>query len=106
MPIGLSVTASWLAFRQLGVLVDPVYPGAAAFAVWLSQSLLHYIRTERDRRFIKNAMSLYVPPAQVARLGNDPSKLKLGGEMREMSIMFCDIRGLVALWGAPFSGTA
>lgn len=95
--IGISLAVSWIAFRRFGILVDPVYPGAAAFAVYLSQSLIHYIRTERDRRFIKNAMSLYVPPAQVARLGNDPSKLKLGGEMREMSIMFCDIRGFTSL---------
>jgi adenylate cyclase len=95
--IALSVATSWIAFRHFGVLIDPVYPSVAAFAVYLTQSLIHYIRTERDRRFIKNAMGLYVPPAQVARLGNDPSKLKLGGEMREMSIMFCDIRGFTSL---------
>jgi adenylate cyclase len=95
--IGGSFVVSWVAFRRFGVLVDPVYPAAAAFAIYLSQSLIHYVRTERDRRYIKNAFGLYISPAQVARLGSDPSKLKLGGEMREMTIMFCDIRGFTSL---------
>ncbi len=92
-----SFTASWMAFRRFDLLVDPVYPTLTALAIYLSQSLLHYIRTENDRRFLKNAFGLYLSPAQVAKLAADPSHLRLGGETREMSVMFCDIRGFTSI---------
>lgn len=95
--IAASAVASWIAFRRFGLLVDPIYPAMGALAIYLSQSLLHFIRTERDRRYLKGAFGRYVSPALLDQLVQDSSRLRLGGETREMSIMFCDIRGFTSL---------
>lgn len=95
--IAASAVASWIAFRRFGLLVDPIYPAVGALAIYLSQSLLHFIRTERDRRYLKGAFGRYVSPALLEQLVQDSSRLRLGGETREMSIMFCDIRGFTSL---------
>ena len=46
---------------------------------------------------IKGAFAQYLSPAMVDSLIAEPDKLKLGGEKRNMSIMFCDVRGFTAI---------
>ena len=55
-------------------------------------------RQERARRaLIKAAFAQYVPRAVVARLDRDPSRLVLGGERREITVLFTDLSGFTAL---------
>jgi len=93
----VAAASSWLAFRRFGLLIDPVYPAAGALVLYLTQSLRQFIRTEGDRRYLKGAFGRYISPALLDQLAADSSRLRLGGEMREMSIMFCDIRGFTSL---------
>jgi adenylate cyclase len=58
---------------------------------------LNYMREERERRRVRGAFSQYMSPALVEQLAEDPSKLKLGGEMRDMTLLFCDIRGFTTI---------
>jgi adenylate cyclase len=51
------------------------------------------LRTEARQREIRSAFSRYMSPHYVEELAAHPEKLVLGGETREMTIMFCDIRG-------------
>jgi len=95
--IAASLAASWLAFAQLGWLVDPVYPALAVVLLYLGQSLVQYLRTENEKRQVRGAFSRYLSPAVVERLARDPSSLRLGGETRPMTLMFCDIRGFTTI---------
>ena len=52
-----------------------------------------YLQEEQDKKFIRGAFSKYVAPLIVDSILKDPTKLTLGGEKREMSILFSDIRG-------------
>ncbi|HLY45354.1 MAG TPA: adenylate/guanylate cyclase domain-containing protein [Stellaceae bacterium] len=106
-----AVVVSWLAFRngsflidpnvlQGGhghVLLDPVYPIAVLATVYLVSNLVNYRQTEQRQREIRQAFSLYLAPQLVEELAKNPEKLVLGGEIRLMTIMFCDIRGFTTL---------
>ena len=69
----------------------------SALAIYLAQSLVIYLQTERERGRVRSAFSRYLAPAMVEQLTLDPSRLRLGGEMRPMTILFCDIRGFTTI---------
>jgi len=52
-----------------------------------------YLEEEQNKKFIRGAFSKYVAPVIVDSILKDPSKLSLGGEKKELSILFSDIRG-------------
>src|SRR5438552_19009427 len=61
--------------------------------VYLSSSAALFLRTETERRHVRHAFSRYLAPAVIEHLAEHPERLKLGGELRESTIMFRDIRG-------------
>ncbi|HEX3860072.1 MAG TPA: adenylate/guanylate cyclase domain-containing protein [Stellaceae bacterium] len=95
MTIALAV--SWFAFSRGQMLIDPVYPIAVLAMVYLFSTLLNHRLTERRQREIREAFSRYLSPHYVEELAKNPEKLVLGGEVRLMTIMFCDIRGFTTL---------
>ena len=60
------------------------------FAVILS---LRYIIEERNKKFVKEAFSKYLAPSVVDLVLKDPSKLTVGGERKDLTILFSDLRG-------------
>jgi len=90
---GGMVLASWLAFRQQLLLLDPTYPVLGLIGVWVSVTAFTYYREEKQRAYIHRAFDRYLSPDMVKRIVDDPSRLELGGEEREMTVLFCDIRG-------------
>ena len=91
--IAAALGGSWLAFKYAHLLLDPIYPWVVISLVYLVASLIGYLRTEARQREIRSAFSRYMSPHYVEELAKHPEKLVLGGEMRVMTIMFCDIRG-------------
>ena len=94
--VAVAIGGSWAAFKYAHLLLDPVYPWAVMTLVYLVASLLGYLRTEARQREIRSAFSLFMSPQYVAELAAHPEKLQLGGEMRLMTIMFCDIRNFTS----------
>jgi adenylate cyclase len=88
---------SWFAFSIAGLLFDPVYPALSVLAVYLAGSLLSFIRTETDRARVKRAFGHYVAAPLIEELAADPSRLKLGGETRDVTLLFADVRGFSRL---------
>jgi adenylate cyclase len=55
-----------------------------------------YWLEEKNKKFIRSAFSKYVAPAVVDSILKDPTKLTVGGEKRELTILFSDIRGFTS----------
>lgn len=92
----LLVAALWgtgfLLFAKAGYLFDPIFPTLAALIFGASATTYFYQRTEHQRVGIRRAFSQYVAPSVVRELTAHPERLKLGGEVREITILVCDIR--------------
>jgi adenylate cyclase len=54
---------------------------------------MKYVIEERNKKFVRGAWAKFVAPAVVDAMIKDPEKLKVGGEKRELTILFSDIRG-------------
>lgn len=91
------VAASWLAYAQADVLIDPVFPALSVASVYLGTSLTSYVRSEVERVQIRTAFAHYLAPELVAELASNPQRLKLGGESREVTLLFMDVRGFTAI---------
>jgi adenylate cyclase len=52
-----------------------------------------YVMEEKNKKFIRGAFAKYVAPQIVESIMKDPTKLSLGGEKRDLTILFSDIRG-------------
>ncbi|MBI4371512.1 MAG: adenylate/guanylate cyclase domain-containing protein [Elusimicrobia bacterium] len=101
-PLGLGAAAgalwlSWRAFTAWHLLLDPVFPAFAPAAVYLAFAATGFVRSERDRRRLTGQFGRYLSPKVVARLAEDDKDVELGGETREMTFHFCDIRGFTAI---------
>ena len=89
--------ASWYAYANFRFLFDPVTPGATILAVYVAGTLMNYIRTEGERAQVRGAFAQYLSPALLDQLARDPSRLTLGGETRNMTFLFCDVRGFTTI---------
>ncbi len=93
---GLAGEASWLSFARMSMLFDPMLPAATWLATWASTTAAVLRHTENERRFVRSAFSRYLSPDVVERIAADPGSLKLGGEAREVTILFSDARNFTA----------
>jgi adenylate cyclase len=86
------VGASWIAYSNGKYLLDPTYPALAIALVYTVQTLLGFYRDEKQRAYIHEAFDRYLSPELVKQIADDPGKLELGGEERDMSVLMCDVR--------------
>ncbi len=84
----------FLAFFLLtGIYVDTLTPVAAVFVTFLALTAIKFLRTEREKSFVRNAWGHYLSTEVINDLLANPEKLNLGGEKKLMTAMFTDIRG-------------
>jgi len=93
----LVLGASWWAFMQKALIFDYAFPLMASLAVTGVLIVLGYLQEEIDRRRIRTAFGQYLSQDMVAQLTEDPDKLILGGETKDMSILFSDVRGFTTI---------
>ena len=93
----LLVGTSWYFYAQHRLLVDFTYPLMSTTAIYLALIFFSFVREQAQRRQIRSAFGQYLSPALVEQLAQSPEKLVLGGEEREMTIMFSDVRGFTTI---------
>jgi adenylate cyclase len=93
----LLVGTSWYFYWQHRLLIDFTYPLLSTTTLYLTLIFSSFVREQAQRRQIRSAFSQYLSPALVEQLAQSPEKLVLGGEEREMTIMFSDMRGFTSI---------
>jgi adenylate cyclase len=90
------LAARWF-FIHLHLWVNIVYPLLALSLIYTSLTLYRYITEERERKKIRGAFSYYVSSSVVNEMLKSPDKLKLGGDKKDLSVLFSDIRGFTTI---------
>lgn len=90
--IALMAAASTYAFRSLGILVDATFPIVAIILTFLATVAFRLLVTDSDRRMLRNAFGHFVSPDVLSEIERNAGALKLGGEVKDISVLFVDIR--------------
>ncbi|HWK97464.1 MAG TPA: adenylate/guanylate cyclase domain-containing protein [Pseudolabrys sp.] len=91
------VGGSWYFFAQQRMMLDATFPLLATFLIYLTLIFTNYFREQWQRRRIRTAFGQYLSPELVSQLAHSHDALTLGGEDRNMSIMFSDVRGFTTI---------
>lgn len=84
-------------FLREGMWLNHVYPSLNLAVCYVGTTVHRYVKEERDKRKIRDTFSLYVHASVVEDVLAHPERLRLGGEKKELSVMFSDIRGFTTL---------
>ena len=94
--VGLFYGSSHL-FTKHDYLVDWSYPVITVFFAWSIAAFLRFMEEHKKRMEIKKQFEHYLAPAMVKKLQKNPDLLRLGGDTRELTLLFCDIRGFTPI---------
>ena len=97
LSVGLLAAFEYAMFEHLRLWVPAAGAVMTGALIYLSQGLVAFIVEQREQRELRNAFSMYVSPALVDQVIAHPERLKLGGERRELTIMFSDLAGFASI---------
>ena len=93
----LTATSSVWGYLRFGVLVDAAFPVISSLIVGSVGVGQRMISEYRQKLQIKGMFGTYVSPKLVQQLVDDPSLMKLGGDTKTLSFLFCDIVGFTPI---------
>lgn len=85
-----------IVFNKAGLWIHFLYPSATILSTYTSITLLRFMTEERRGREIRRIFSSYVTPKIMEMLVADPEKARLGGQRKEVTVLFSDIRGFTS----------
>lgn len=93
----LFFAGSKLAYVYFNIYLDTFYPLMALVVMVMSSEVMLHKVQERQTRFIQGAFSSYLSPVLLKKLMQEPERLALGGEKKELTIFFSDIRSFTSI---------
>lgn len=91
------IGTSWFFYWRYRYLIDFTYPLLSTTAIYLTFIFASFVREQRQRKEIRGIFAQYMSPVLVEQMAQSPEKVVLGGEEREMTIMFSDVRGFTTI---------
>lgn len=95
--MGAYFIIDYLFFKNLFLNTTIIYPILSLSITYLGSEAYKNLVEERHSRFLKKAFSSYVSPALVGQIIKNPDILKLGGEKRNITVLFSDIRSFTSI---------
>ena len=95
--VGLQVGGSYYIWTSELVLIDTFFSSVASLIVFGHASFNKYYVTFQEKQQIKKQFQKYLSPDMIEELQKDPSKLRLGGDRKELTFMFMDICGFTPI---------
>ncbi len=93
----IAVSSSLYLFSEFSLLIDVTFTLFISLILYITLVYFNYLQTENERTRIRNAFSHYLSPELVKRLSASPDSLVLGGEERNMTFLFCDVRDFTGI---------
>jgi len=81
---------------RYGLWLNIVYPLLALTATYVSITVYEFVSEQRERRRLRNAFGQYVAPEVVEAIVKNPDQLQLGGEEKELTVLFSDLQGFTS----------
>ena len=91
------IGSSYYFFKSKLFLVDPISPLIISLSVYVVVTFCNFLFTELERSRVRGAFAQYLSPEMVNRLAESSESLVLGGERKEMTFLFSDIRGFTKI---------
>jgi adenylate cyclase len=91
------VGINYYLFSRQGLQLGLFYPLGLIGLVFLEVTSQRFLTEEVERKRIRKAFESYVAPTVVQEMLKHPEQLRLGGERREITVLFSDIRGFTTM---------
>jgi adenylate cyclase len=88
---------SLLLFKKYHYLVAVISPMVGVLGGYVASTAYHFVSERKQRMLIKTMFSTYLDPVVVEELILNPEKLALGGERKELTVLFSDIEGFTTI---------
>jgi adenylate cyclase len=95
--IGAFVVVNTTIFVRYNVWMNLIYPVLTMMTIYLGITVYRYVTEEREKKKVRGAFQYYLTASVVNEILKDPSKLKLGGDKKVLSVLFSDIRGFTSI---------
>ena len=92
-----SILASRYAYLEYNLLFDATMFSTGIILVGLHAYMVKFVGEYLQKQRIKKQFEHYLAPAMVKKLQQNPNLLKLGGDTRRLTLLFCDIRGFTPI---------
>lgn len=95
--IAVFIAMNFLAFFRFNVWLNLVYPLTTMMMIYLGITIYHYFKEEQEKKKIRGAFQYYLTSSVINEMLKNPGKLKLGGDRRNLTVLFSDIRGFTTI---------
>ncbi len=80
-------------FITTGIYFPMIIPALAVLITFIVHTMLTFVKTSKEKAFIKTAFGHYLSADVISQLIDNPDYLKLGGEKKLLTAMFTDVKG-------------
>ncbi len=95
--IAVFLVINYFVFISFNVWLNLVYPFLTMIVIYLGITIYHYFKEEREKKKIRGAFQYYLTASVINEMLKDPAKLKLGGDKKDLTVLFSDIRGFTTM---------